>query len=140
MLTGAAKAPPANCVVPTLPATKFAPLRLVSPAPLPPNVPLKVTPVSLLVMTAPGNVDKGNLPVKLAAFRLVKPLPLPTKAVAVMVPAEKLPLASRVTAVLGALAVDCGRLTAPHRPLPRYCSVAVLPCAPLATAVDPLLM
>src|SRR5271167_1887354 len=70
--------------------TKLVPVRLVNPPPLPvklvavtvpaenvpENVPLKVTPVSVLVTTLVGNCVVERVPIKLVAFRLVSPTPL----------------------------------------------------------------
>ena len=54
-LAGAARVPPASCAVPTLPASRLAPFRFVSPAPLPEKLPERLperlTPLALFVST-----------------------------------------------------------------------------------------
>ena len=81
----------------------FAPvLRLVRPAPLPANVPLNVTPASVLVNKLPGSWARENVPLVIwEAFRPVNPLPFPEiTPVALSAPTLMPPRGSRSTRVL----------------------------------------
>ena len=81
--------------------------KLVSPAPLPENEPVKVTPVLLFVMTAAGNRASGIVPLdNCDAFKLVSPVPLPLN-----VPVNVTPLAPLVTTLPGSRASDNVPLT-----------------------------
>src|ERR1039458_9058707 len=74
-------------LMPAVPALKFAGFKFVRLNPLPVNVPLKATPVSLFVNTSTGSCASERVPLeRLLALRLVKPAPLPVK-----VPVSALP-------------------------------------------------
>jgi hypothetical protein len=99
MLTGAANAPPANCVVPTLPAVRFAPLRLVSPAPLP--VKLAALMVPALKFPLPSRLTRVPTVLRLVAVSPSVTAPLTVVAVMSALPVTEttppLPVALRVS-------------------------------------------
>ena len=105
-----------------------AAVRLVNPVKLPLKVPLKVTPVSVLVRTADGSCASGTVPVRLPAgtevnealgtepcnweaLRLVNPLPLPAKmefvikAFEMLAPETRLEASVAVAAVIAVVAL-----------------------------------
>jgi len=67
-------------------------------------------------------------PVMALAERLVKPAPPPVKLVAVMLPAEKFPLASRATIVPGALVLVAALAALAPLPLGVFALTAVFRC------------
>src|SRR5580658_7827348 len=90
-------------------------------------------------ITEAGNCASGTVPlVKLLAFRPVRFEPLPAKELAVIVPAEKLPVASRLTSVPGVLAVVAPLAAlAPLATLPAVTpptlDTTVAPCVPVTS-------
>ena len=137
-----------------------AAVTFVTPLKLPINVPLKVTPVSVLVRTADGSCASGTVPVRLPAgtevnealgtgpfncdpFRSVNPLPLPAKvefvikALVMLAPGARLEASVAVAAVAAVVALVAVAAVVALTAVVAVVAVAALPLMLMAAVPAP---